>query len=259
MPSLNRVRELWDTGKPAVNGWLSLGSPLAAELYAQQGFDSVTVDLQHGMFGIGEMVGALQAIRAAGPVPLVRVPSLEAGIIAKALDAGALGIICPLVDTAEEAAQLVRWCRYPPKGERSYGPTRASAIYPNYFAAANSEVLVFAMIETRAGMENLEAIAATPGLDALYIGPSDLSLGLEQGRLPPGFDRQEPEMIAAIRKIIAAAHAAGIKCGLHNGSSDYAARAVEWGANLVTLLNDARILTAGAADAVKRFRSLVKS
>lgn len=258
MPRLNRIRDLWDAGKPVVNGWLSLGSPLVAELYAQQGFDSVTVDMQHGMFGISETVSALQAIRAAGPAPVVRVPSLEPGIIAKALDAGALGLICPLIDTAEQAAQLVRWCRYPPAGERSYGPTRASVIYPDYFKVANTEVLVFAMIETRAGMENLAAIAATPGLDALYIGPSDLSLGLEQGRLPPGFDRQEPEMIAAIRRIIDAAHAAGIKCGLHNGSSDYAARAVEWGADFVTLLNDARILTAGAADAVKRFRSLAK-
>lgn len=255
MAHLNRIHDLWAAKKPVANGWLSLGSPIVGELYGQQGFDSVTIDMQHGMFGIGEALATLQAIRAAGPVPLARVPSLEAGIVSKVLDAGALGVICPLIDTAEDAARLVSYCRYPPLGVRSSGPTRAAQIYPDYTRTANGEIIVLAMIETQSGMDNVEAIARTPGLDGLYIGPSDLSLALSNGALAPGFDRKEPEMVAAIQKIFAAAHAAGIKACLHCGSSDYAAQAVGWGADFVTLLNDARMLVAAAADAVKTFRT----
>lgn len=255
MARLNRIRDLWDQNKPIANGWLSLGSPLVAELYGQQGFDSVTVDMQHGMFGIGEALASLQAIRAIGATPLVRVPQLEAGIVSKVLDAGSLGVICPLIDTPEQAAELVSYVRYPPLGQRSSGPTRSGQIYPDYNKVANGELLAFAMIETQSGMDNLDAIARTPGLDGLYIGPSDLSLSLSNGKLAPGFDRQEPEMIEAIRKIIDGAHAAGIKAALHCGTSEYAAKAVGWGADLVTLLNDARMIAASAADAVKRFRA----
>jgi 4-hydroxy-2-oxoheptanedioate aldolase len=254
---LNRIRTLWEAGQPVANGWLSLGSAFGAEVYALQGYDSVTIDMQHGMFGFAETLAALQAIRTTEAVPLVRVPALEASIVSKVLDAGALGIICPLVNTAEDAARLVSLTHYPPLGERSFGPTRASVIYPgNYHATANAEVLTFAMIETQMGMENLEAIVRTPGLDAVYIGPSDLTLGLHNGRLAPGFDRKEPEMVAAIRRIIDTAHAAGIKACLHNGSSEYAAAALEWGPDLVTLLNDARLLAGAANEAVKRFRTL---
>ncbi len=257
MPHLNRIRDLWEAGKPVANGWLSIGSAFAAELYALGGFDTVTVDLQHGMFGIDEMLHALMAIRSAGVTPMVRVPALEAGFVTKALDAGALGIICPMINTAAEAAELVSLCRYPPLGKRSAGPTRAGVVYPDgYYTRANDEVVVFAMIETRAGVENLAEIVRTPGLDAVYIGPNDLTMALENGRLPAGFDRQEPEMIAAIRNIIDTAHAAGIKAALHTGSSDYAARGVEWGADLVTLLNDARMISNAATAAVKTFREL---
>jgi 4-hydroxy-2-oxoheptanedioate aldolase len=255
MAYTNNIRNLWADNKPVANGWLSLGSPLIAELYGQQGFDSVTVDMQHGMFGIGEALGSLQAIRAIGATPLVRVPQLEAGIVSKVLDAGALGVICPLIDTADQAAELVSYVRYPPLGQRSSGPTRAGQIYPDYTRVANGELLAFAMIETQSGLDNLDAIARTPGLDGLYIGPSDLSLALSNGRLSPGFDRQEPEMIEAIKKIIAGAHKAGIKVGLHCGSSEYAAKAIAWGVNLVTLLNDARMIAAAAAEAVKKFRA----
>lgn len=255
MAHLNPIRDLWQANRPVANGWLSLGSPLVAELYAQQGFDAVTVDMQHGMFGFGVALASFQAIRAAGAVPFARVPQLEAGIISKVLDAGALGVICPLIDTPEQASELVRCVRYPPHGRRSSGPTRAAQIYADYARMANAEVLAFAMIETQSGMDNLAAIAKTPGLDGLYIGPSDLSLALSGGALAPGFDRQEPEMVAAIHRIIEAAHAAGIRACLHCGSTDYALKAIGWGADLVTLLNDARMLVAAASDAVKKFRA----
>ena len=253
----NKVRELWQAGRPVANGWLSIGNSFAAEIVAAQGYDAVTIDLQHGMIGITDALPMLQALRACGVAALVRVPTLESGIIGKVLDAGAVGVICPLIDTAAEAAALVAAVRYPPLGGRSYGPARAAIVHGvDYWSTANAEIICLAMIETRSGMDNLEAIVKTPGLDGVYIGPSDLTLGLENGRLPPGFDRREPQMIAAIRNIIDTAHAAGIKACLHNGSSDYAAQAVGWGADLVTLLNDARLLAAAAAASVDRFREL---
>ncbi len=252
----NPIRALWAQGRPVVNGWLSIGSPYVAEIVAGQGYDAVTIDLQHGMMGFDVALQMLIAVRGTGVAPIVRVPGLEASIITKVLDAGALGIICPLVNSAKEARDLVSFVRYPPLGQRSSGPTRASQIYgPDYYKFANAEPIVLAMIETRQGFHSAAEIAGTPGLDGVYIGPSDLTLGLENGRLPPGFDRKEPEMIAAIRHVIDTAHGAGIKAALHTGSSEYAAQAVGWGADLVTLLNDARMLANSAADAVKRFRA----
>lgn len=257
MPLTHPVRDLWAKKKSAVNAWISTGSPLIAEIFAMQGFDTVSVDLQHGMGDFGDVLGMFQAIRAGGGTPMVRVPALEQSIISRVLDAGALGVICPLINTAEEAQRLVSYVRYPPLGMRSSGPTRASLIYPDYTSTfANSQPLILAMIETQTGVDNLEAIVRTPGLDGVYIGPSDLSLGLSNGKLPAGFDRQEPEMIAAIQKIIATAQAAGIKGCLHCGSSEYAAKAVGWGADLVTLLGDVRMMAAAAAASVKRFREL---
>lgn len=257
MPVTHPVRDLWSKKKTAANAWISTGSPFVAEILALQGYDAVTVDMQHGMGDFGQTLGMFQAIRAAGGTPMVRVPTLEPSIISRVLDAGALGVICPLIDTAEEARKLVSYVRYPPLGVRSSGPTRANLIYPDYTGAfANKEPLIFAMIETQTGMDNLDAIVRTPGLDGVYVGPSDLSLGLSNGKLPAGFDRQEPEMIAAIHKIIEAAHTAGIKACVHCGSSEYAAKAAGWGADLVTLLNDVRMLAAAGAQAVKRFHEL---
>lgn len=257
MPYTHPVRDLWSKKKTAVNAWISSGSAFIAEILTLQGYDTVTVDMQHGMGDFAQTLAMFQAIRAGGGTPMVRVPALEASIISKVLDAGSMGVICPLIDTAEQAAQLVSYVRYPPLGIRSSGPTRAGLIYPNYTGAfANAEPLVFAMVETQAGMDNLDAIVRTPGLDGVYIGPSDLSLGLSKGKLPAGFDRQEPEMIAAIQKIVAATKTAGIKTCLHCGSSEYAAKAAGWGVDLVTLLNDVRMMAAAGAASVKRFHEL---
>jgi len=154
---------------------------------------------------------------------------MEPGIIMKVLDAGAYGVICPMVNNARRAAEFVSYMRYPPLGQRSFGPTRVSfAAGADYGAEANKEMLAFAMIETAEGMANLAAIAATPGLDGLYAGPADLTLGLAQGRLPPGFDREELELISALHDIGAACKANGICAALHCGTPEYAARAVPW-------------------------------
>ena len=254
----NRLKQLWAEGKPTINGWLSIGNPFTAEIMAAQGYDSIGIDLQHGVVDYQMAVAMLQALRASGVIPLIRVPWLEPGIIMKALDAGAYGVICPMVNTAKDAAELVSHVRYPPLGNRSFGPTRANfSAGANYASEANQEILAFAMVETAEAMENLDAIAATPGLDGIYVGPADLTFSLAQGRLTPAFDREEPEMIEALHKILAACKRAGIRAALHCGTPDYAARAAGWGFDMTTVSNDVRMLAGAAEASVKKYRSLM--
>jgi 4-hydroxy-2-oxoheptanedioate aldolase len=253
----NRLKQLWGEGKPTINGWCSIGNPFTAEIMAAQGFDSITVDMQHGALDYSSLLPMFQAMRASGATLMARVPWLEPGIIMKALDAGAYGIICPMVSQAEEAARLVSFMRYPPLGQRSFGPTRVSfAAGANYATEANENLLAFAMIETAEGMANLDAIAATSGLDGIYVGPSDLTLSLSQGRLPPGFDRAEPEMISALQTIVACCKKHGIRAGLHCAAPEYAARAIGWGFDMTTVGGDSRFLAAAAGAAVAGFRRL---
>lgn len=256
----NRLETLWVEGRPVLNGWLSIGCPFTAEIMAAQGYDSICIDLQHGVVDYQTSVAMLQAMRASDVVPFVRVPWLDPGAIMKSLDAGAIGIICPMINSAEQAAELVSHVRYPPEGNRSFGPTRANlSAGPDYASKANSQVLAFAMVETAEAMDNLDAIAATPGLDGIYVGPADLTLGLTQGRLTPGFDREEPEMQAALRRIVAACRKSGIRAALHCGTPEYAARAVGWGFDMTTVSNDVRLLSAASAASVRAFRDRLTS
>lgn len=254
----NGLNLLWANNKPALNGWLAIANPFVAEIMAGRGYDSLTIDMQHGALDYADALGMLQSIRASGVTPIVRVPWLDPGSIMKALDAGAYGIICPMINNRAEAEALVSYMRYPPLGSRSFGPTRVSfAAGDNYASEANDNVMCFAMIETAEAMENLKDIVSTPGLDGVYIGPADLTLGVTNGRLPPGFDRQEPEMIDTIKSIIKAAKEAKIKVGLHCGAPSYASQAIGWGCDLVTLLNDVRLLAAAATASVNETRELL--
>ncbi|MDX3974482.1 HpcH/HpaI aldolase family protein [Shinella sp.] len=255
----NGVKQRWAEGKPVINGWLSIGNSFSAEIMAGQGYDSLTIDMQHGIVGYDGTVPMLQAMRASGVTPLVRVPWLDPADIMKALDAGAYGVICPMINTRAEAERLVSYVRYPPAGVRSFGPSRALfSAGPGYAAEADDEIICLAMIETAQAYENLEDILATPGLDGVYIGPADLTLGLQGKRYAPGFDRREPEMIEAIKRILHAAHKAGKRAALHNGTPDYAAEAVGWGFDFVTVSNDVRLLAAAADASVRKFRELVQ-
>lgn len=255
----NGVKQRWAEGKPVINGWLSIGNSFSAEIMAGQGYDSLTVDMQHGIVGYDGTVPMLQAMRASGVTPLVRVPWLDPADIMKALDAGAYGVICPMINTRAEAERLVSYVRYPPAGVRSFGPSRALfSAGPGYAAEADDEIICLAMIETAQAYENLEDILATPGLDGVYIGPADLTLGLQGKRYAPGFDRREPEMIEAIKRILHAAHKAGKRAALHNGTPEYAAEAVGWGFDFVTVSNDVRLLAAAADASVRKFRELVQ-
>ena len=252
----NKLKEIWASGQPVLVGWCSIGNPFTAEIMAAQGYDAINVDVQHGALDYAALLPMLQAVRASGVVPMARVPWLEPGIIMKALDAGAMGIICPMINTRADAEALVSYMRYPPKGQRSFGPTRAAVAMPDYGVAANDEVLAMAMIETADGVRNLEEICATPGLDGVYVGPADLTLGTQEGRLPPALDREEPEMIAIIRRIAGVCRANGIRAGIHCGTPAYALRTIEWGYEWTTVAADSRLLAAAAGASVAQWRSL---
>ncbi|MEM6891638.1 MAG: aldolase/citrate lyase family protein [Pseudomonadota bacterium] len=252
------LRQVWDRGEPALNGWLNIGHTFSAEIMAAQSFDALTIDCQHGPIDYAALLPMFQALKASGKTLMARVPWRDPVWIMKFLDAGAMGIICPMVNTAEEAEEFVSYLRYPPHGQRSWGPTRAMFAYPGYNKdGANSAVLAFAMIETGTALENLEDIASTPHLDALYVGPSDLSVGMSNGALQPGMDREEPEVIEAIQRIVSVAHDRGIRAALHCASPEYAARAIGWGYDMVTIGTDSVILAQGAAQVTKAFRSLL--
>jgi 4-hydroxy-2-oxoheptanedioate aldolase len=211
---------------------------------ARQGFDALCVDMQHGLTDMSDLWPMLQAISQTDTVPVVRVPWNDPATIMKALDFGAYGIIIPLVSTAEEAAKAVAACRYPPVGMRSSGPLRAAHYGgANYQAEANGEIVVLAMIETKEGLANLDAICATPGLDAVYIGPADLSYALD---LAPRGDNPEPVHMAACDRIRETAHRHGIKACMHCASAAFAAGAVKRGFDLIMLTSDLASMIAGA-------------
>ena len=256
----NPIKRLWAEGRIVHNGWLSMASSFGAEIMAAQGYDSITIDLQHGLIENQDMLGMLQAMRASGVAPLVRVPWLDPAAIMKALDSGAYGVICPVINTRAEAEALVSYVRYPPRGIRSFGPIRANiSAGANYAREANDELLCLAMIETREGYENRGAIAATPGLDGILVGPSDLAIGMSNGQLPPGLDRDEPEMIEAFRQIANAARDAGVHAAFIAATPAYAARAAGWGYDMVTVGNDVLVLGQGYRTSLAETRKLTGS
>ena len=237
----NRLRTLWQGNRCAVNGWLAIPSSFSAEVMANQGWDTLTVDMQHGVIDYAQMVTMLQAISTTPTVPIVRVPWLEPGIIMKSLDAGAYAIICPMINSREDAQRLVSYTHYAPRGSRSVGPVRAN-LYggADYLAKANDTVVVFAMIETRQALDHLDDILSVEGLDAVYIGPSDLSMVLG---CRPVFDDVDPPVAQAIAHILARAKAHGLRAAVHNGLPEVAKARAAMGFDLVTLSSDARILT----------------
>lgn len=250
----NRLRESLERGETTVSAWVSVDSPYLAEVLSYCGFDAVTIDLQHGMFGLGRAVTLLQAVSAGRAVPMARCSSLAPDTIGKLLDAGAYGIVCPAVDTEEQAAAFVRACRYPPAGARSFGPSRG-LLYggPDYVDHADATVLTWAMVESAASLANLEAILATPGLDGVYVGPNDLALSL--GEAPNRAPLPAP-VLAALERVASRARTAGRWCGVFAADADTARRMVELGFDLVTPGNDVGILRQAAAERVAAVRGV---
>ena len=212
----NNIKTIWAKGETVINGWLAIPSSISAELMALQDWDSICIDLQHGAIGYETALTMLQAISTTNKTPIVRVPANESGIIGKLLDAGAYGVICPMVNSAAEAQSFVRACRYHPQGLRSVGPLRASLYAgPDYIKSANTTVLTMPMIEHAEAMKNLDSILATPGLDSVYVGPSDLSVSMGESA---GFDPMFPEVLKAIELVAERANKAGVMPGIHVGS-----------------------------------------
>jgi 4-hydroxy-2-oxoheptanedioate aldolase len=249
----NKLRRVWKSGGAVVNGWLAIPNSFSAETMAQQGWDSLTVDLQHGVVDYQAMVTMLQAISTTETVPVVRVPWLEPGILMKALDAGAYAVICPMVNSRVDAQNLVAWTHYAPQGTRSFGPVRATlyggADYPQH---ANDTIVTLAMIETAKALDNLDDILSVEGLDAVYIGPSDLSLSLG---CAPAMDDVEPKVAQAIDHILERAKAHGVVAGVHNASAESALKRIAKGFQFVTVSSDARLIAAGAQAVIARMRA----
>jgi 4-hydroxy-2-oxoheptanedioate aldolase len=242
---MNKLRARLKSGKACVNAWLAIPSGFSAEVMAQCGFDSVTVDMQHGVQDYQSMVQCFQAMDKCPITPLVRVPWNEPGIIGKVLDGGAWGVICPMVNTPAEAKALVSACLYPPKGRRSNGPIRAAAYgeASSYQTVANDEILVMPMIETQEAVDNLDAILDVPGISGIYIGPSDLGFSLG---MKPILDREEPEILAIYKKLVEATRKRGQFAGIHNATGSYAARMVKMGFSFVTIFNDSGLMARAA-------------
>ena len=248
----NAVKQLFRQRKPALTAWCSVGNPYSAETLGHAGFDAVVVDLQHGMIFLEQAMPMLAAISSTPAMPLVRISENQFFEANKMLDAGAYGIICPMIDDVASAERFVSACRYPPRGRRSFGPTRG-LLYggPDYFDHANEEILTLGMIETPQGLANLDAIAAVEGLDGLFVGPSDLSLALG---LPPAPDWTRDPLAGAIDKILAAARKHGKMAGIFCGSIEFAKAMQEKGFDLINISNDAMMLRTTGAGFVKALR-----
>jgi len=248
----NTLKSIWARGEAVINGWLAIPSAFSAEVMAHQGFDSLTVDMQHGVVDYQTAVTMLQAISTTPTIPLARVPWLDPGSIMKILDAGVYGVICPMINTREQAETLVRACRYPPVGYRSYGPVRAS-IYagPDYGDRANQDILVIPMIETQEALKNLDDILSVPGVDAVYVGPADMSLALG---CRPRLDQTDPPVVEAQQKVVAACKRHGVVAGIHNNTTAYALKMIADGFQFVTIASDSRFLAAKASEETAALR-----
>ncbi|MCB1521198.1 MAG: 2,4-dihydroxyhept-2-ene-1,7-dioic acid aldolase [Hyphomicrobiaceae bacterium] len=246
----NSVKQTVEAGGRVVNAWCTIASSYVAEVVAAQGFDSVTIDLQHGAVDYADAFTMLQAISTTPAMPMVRVPWNDPALMMKLLDAGAYGVICPMINSADEARRFVAACRYPPMGYRSLGPNRAIQYAgADYASHANREVLLLAMVETVAGIANLDAILAVEGLDGVYVGPGDLSLA---HGVAPSMQPTEPEVVAAIETVAGAARAAGRIAAIHTDGPDTANRRFEQGYSICTLQSDMRYIVNGARAALNR-------
>lgn len=237
--AINDLKLHFAAGGNAVNGWCAIPSTVTAEIIGRAGFDMVTVDMQHGLIDYQAALTMCQVLQGLPAPALVRVPWNEPGVIMKCLDAGFSGLICPMINTEADARRLVDAARYAPLGSRSFGPTRANLVHgATYARSANEAVLLFAMIETREAMSNLDAILGVDGIDGVYVGPSDLGLSLGY---EPTLEPTAPEVIEAIAAIATRARAAGRIAGVHTGSASMVKAMLGQGFQFASLLTDVRL------------------
>jgi 4-hydroxy-2-oxoheptanedioate aldolase len=244
---INPIRALWAKGGAALNAWVHIPSPYSAEIIAKQGFDVMTFDMQHGPLDYGTVVTMMQAISGTPCVPFARVPWNEPSMPGRLLDAGVAGIICPMVNNRAECEAFVKACKYPPLGFRSNGAYRAASyVGGNYVTYANDYVVAMAMIETREAYENMDEIMSTPGLDGIFVGPSDLSLSMYGYA---AIDHVKAPMAGHIAEIAKRAKKHGLPAGLFCGTPAYAKKAIKLGYQLVNMMgDDIKLGAAMAAD-----------
>ena len=249
----NPLRTIWANNGVVINGWLHLPSSFASEIMAHQGWDSLTLDTQHGPYDFTGAVGMIQAIQTTATPVVVRVSWNDPGTIMKYLDAGVHAIICPMVNTPAECEAFVQACRYPPQGYRSYGPTRAALHFgPEYAAGANGFVVTMPMIETAQALDNLEQILDVPGVDAIFVGPGDLGQALYgQAQI----DRETPEFLVTLERIAVSARAKNIGAGIFTANSAYAKKMIEFGYNFVTISSDVRLLASAAMQVLNEIKN----
>tara|TARA_B100000965_G_scaffold96994_1_gene79306 strand:- start:1688 stop:2455 length:768 start_codon:yes stop_codon:yes gene_type:complete len=250
----NKLKKLFKEGNAAVNGWLEIPSSFSAEAMSHQGYDSLTIDMQHGAINNSNILEMFQAISTTEVVPMARLNWNEPDQIMKVLDFGAYGVICPMVSNKSQAEKFVQACMYPPKGYRSFGPTRASMYGGiDYVDHANDEILKIAMIETKEALQELDKIMSTTGLDGIYIGPADLSLAIGE---KPGFDKPEGHpTYEQILNILNHAKKNNLIAGIHNASPEYARKMIDIGFQIVTVGSDKTFMSEGAKSNVSKIKN----
>lgn len=236
-------------GKTVYAAWCTLPSPLVAETVAREGFSSVVIDEQHGLWDTATILAAIAAVRHGGAAAVVRTPVADFSAASRALDNGADAVIAPMINTAADARALVAATKFPPTGERSWGPQRAMTLaglsdIKAYLREANNLTLTFAMIETPTALENVEAIAATAGIDALFVGPWDLSIALFRGT---DVNPNAPIVAQALDRVLAAAAKAGKFAGIYCSNAEEALAAAARGFRFVIAGNDHGFLRSGAS------------
>jgi 4-hydroxy-2-oxoheptanedioate aldolase len=255
LPGFSLARRL-RAGETVHSGWCGLASPLLCELIGREGFPAVTIDAQHGLWDLAGVLQAVAAIRQGGSAPIVRVPVGDFAMVSRALDFGAEGIIAPMINTPEDARAFVSFAKFPPQGERSWGPHRATTLagiadQKDYLAGANDAIVTLAMIETRTALDNVDAIAGTPGIDALFLGPSDLSIALSKGATLDPFSK---EVEAGLDAIVAACKKHGKVAGAYCHSAERAMQLAKRGVTFMSVGSDMVFLRSGASAALKALK-----
>jgi 4-hydroxy-2-oxoheptanedioate aldolase len=255
-PGFSLARRL-RAGETVYIGWCLSGSPLVAEAVAREGFPAVNVDQQHGLFDVTTTMQAIGGIRAAGAAPIVRLPLYDFAAVSRVLDMGAEGTIAPMINTVEDARAYVAAAKFSPLGERSWGPIRALMLdnYSDpktYLQNANAETVTMAMIETRKALDNVDAIAAVPGIDMLFVGPSDLSITLSKGAV---LDPHSADVDAGLDRIAAAAKKAGKLAGIFCADAARAVACAKRGYRLMAVMSDIGMLRGGVAAQMKVIKS----
>jgi len=250
----NRLLEIWKNNLPVINTWLSLPNSFTAEAFGKMGWDSITIDMQHGQNDYQSCIPMLQSLNGSNSVPMVRVSWNEPGIIMRMLDLGVMGIIAPMINSKDDCEKFVSYCYYSPIGQRSFGPMRAQLVHgSDYHNDANNNILSFAMIETQQAVDNLDQILSVSNLTGVYIGPADMSLSYG---LKPKFDVKEDPVFSNIKLIANKAKEHGKIAGIHNGTTEYAKEMIDIGYKLVTISSDFRGMTAFAQSVINEMKEI---